>query len=320
MEMHGTDNTNQTSTGKQTSEATLPYGLNPEELVDIVGWLAKKYTGIDSTSVTYERANQLMEAVLFSITTYMETKQDRTDTAYSNSTSGKELPVRSDSHLGISARKAYEQGYKQLVQKVKDTIELYHLVLSNFNDYGVACLQDTFIKGIPAFFKWYDVRFNPQNTMLTLDYPVLADMSIHSGIHAIHSYVQCIALEQQFLNALPNGYVTGVLASYTEEYSTCIENICSLVLPNLFGHLLLHSSLTENGFSGEEYKQLEICFLSLEKEQLIQKLQLSLNALCQSQFACSAALPSYLGLCLPDIAARIENAVTYGHLERIIFY
>ncbi len=35
-----------------------------EELVPIVGRLAEKYTGFESTSVTYEKAEQLMEADL----------------------------------------------------------------------------------------------------------------------------------------------------------------------------------------------------------------------------------------------------------------
>lgn len=38
-----------------------------EELVPIVAELAKKYTGYESTSITYEKAEQLMGAVLYCI-------------------------------------------------------------------------------------------------------------------------------------------------------------------------------------------------------------------------------------------------------------
>ena len=38
-----------------------------EELVPIVAKLAKRYTSGESTSITYEKAQQLMEAVLYSI-------------------------------------------------------------------------------------------------------------------------------------------------------------------------------------------------------------------------------------------------------------
>ena len=42
-------------------------GYEMEELVPIVAELAQKYTSFESTSVTYERAEQLMEAVLYCI-------------------------------------------------------------------------------------------------------------------------------------------------------------------------------------------------------------------------------------------------------------
>ena len=38
-----------------------------EELVPLVGKLEEKYTGHESTSITYEKAEQLMEAVIYCI-------------------------------------------------------------------------------------------------------------------------------------------------------------------------------------------------------------------------------------------------------------
>ena len=38
-----------------------------EDLIPLVGYLAQKYTSGESTSVTYEKAEQLMEAVLYCI-------------------------------------------------------------------------------------------------------------------------------------------------------------------------------------------------------------------------------------------------------------
>ena len=38
-----------------------------EELFPVVAELARKYTSGESTSITYERANHLMEAVLYCI-------------------------------------------------------------------------------------------------------------------------------------------------------------------------------------------------------------------------------------------------------------
>ncbi|NLG04860.1 MAG: hypothetical protein GX567_13670 [Clostridia bacterium] len=44
------------------------------------------------------------------------------------------------------------------------------------DDYGIVCLRDTFYKGIPAFLLHYDAKNKPQETILTLDYPILKDL------------------------------------------------------------------------------------------------------------------------------------------------
>lgn len=72
-------------------------------------------------------------------------------------------------------------------------------------------LYETFAKGIPEFFKWYDVKFAPQNTILTLDYPVLKDLSGETGIDRIYEYIKCLHLEQTFLRKFPEAYVMEML-------------------------------------------------------------------------------------------------------------
>lgn len=46
-----------------------------EELVPIVATLAEKYTSKESSSITYEKAQQLMEAVLYCIREAGQTEQ-----------------------------------------------------------------------------------------------------------------------------------------------------------------------------------------------------------------------------------------------------
>ena len=84
-------------------------------------------------------------------------------------------------------------------KKVQDALKLYNRMMLYFSSYGNRCLQDTVGKGMPEFFKWYDYRLNPQDTLLTLDYPILMDLSADTGIDRIYGYLLCISLEQKFL-------------------------------------------------------------------------------------------------------------------------
>lgn len=113
-----------------------------EELIPIVAELAEKYTGYESTSVTYEKAEQLMGAVLYCIN-----ELERAD-------NGGSLSVGK-----LPARQAYDTGMEYVRRKVEKALCIYNETAKTFKDYGNVCLYDTFIKGIPEFFKWYDVKY-----------------------------------------------------------------------------------------------------------------------------------------------------------------
>ena len=68
--------------------------FSAEELLPVVGKLAEKYTGWESTSITYEKAEQLMEAVLYCIREMDGQKEGLV------------------SQEKMSAELAYEQGYR----------------------------------------------------------------------------------------------------------------------------------------------------------------------------------------------------------------
>lgn len=188
-------------------------GMEMEELVSIVGDLAGKYTGYESTSITYEKAKQLMEAVLYCI---REAEQ-----------AGGETAVCSDR---VSAKQLYEMGASLVEEKTKKALAMYHEILPEFDSYGNRFLYDTFVVGLPEFFRRYDCKFEPQDTILTLDYPVMKDISGCAGIDRIYEYILCIRAEQKFLKRFPREGVIGTLKKYNREYEETPDNICGILL------------------------------------------------------------------------------------------
>ena len=183
-----------------------------EELVPIVGRLAEKYTAFESTSLPYEKAAQLMEAVLYCT---REAEPSGGESALS--------PGR------LSAQQAYEAGLARVKQKTRLALDRYNSILRNFVSYGNHCLEDTFLRGLPEFFKWYDPVFEPQNTILTLDYPVLKDLSGSTGIDRIHEWLCCVGLEQSFLEKFPESLVRCILEKYSHLYEELADNLQKLV-------------------------------------------------------------------------------------------
>lgn len=65
---------------------------------------------------------------------------------------------------------------------------------------------------------------------MTLDYPVLKDISGYTGIDRIYEFLKCIDWEQKFLRKFSKEDVLGILSEYNRDYREMIENICEPVL------------------------------------------------------------------------------------------
>lgn len=180
-----------------------------EELLPLAGRLAERYTAYESTSVTYEKAEQLMGAVLYCIREGEEADRG--------------LPSAGNS---LPAKEAYERGLRAVRQKTRDALNLYHTLLPDFCAYGNTFLYDTVVKGLPEFFRWYDTEFCPQDTILTLDYPVEQDLSGCCGVDKIWKYIRCILLEQQYLARFSQQYVIEMLKEWNPSYMDTPVNLC----------------------------------------------------------------------------------------------
>ncbi|NLL77977.1 MAG: hypothetical protein GX235_12165 [Clostridiales bacterium] len=210
------------------------------ELFPIVKRLTDKYTSKESSSVTYEKAEQLMGAVLYCIRERDKKLQnaENTENMKNAEKAGKtELDVVENAK--ISAVEAYNEGYQLVIHKAERAKMLYEEIIEDFDSYGNLCYYDTIGKGMPEFFVHYDARFFPQNHILTLDYPLLIDTpSDLCGIDLIYSYLRAVWIEQRFLGVFPRSYVIEALREYHRCYEELILNICSVVIRNIVGRML----------------------------------------------------------------------------------
>lgn len=229
-----------------------------EELVPIVGELVRNYTSNESTSVTYEKAQQLMEAIVFCI---QEGKKATKE-------GGALVEVKR--HSRLPAKKAYEFGYQCVLKKTKEALALYHRIMEVYQSYGNRALQDTIEKGMPEFFRYYDARFSPQNQILTLDYPTLLGVEMENGIDAIYQYLEYVELEQRFLAEFPEDYAVECLRGYHGDYEELIINLLSIVLRETIRKML-----------GEEYFKLT----EKSREEVEQIFTGNLRVLIRSKFA-----------------------------------
>lgn len=272
-----------------------------EELVPIVGKLAEKYTANESTSMTYEKAEQLMGAVLYCI---QELEQFRQDSIISSE--------------GMPAQRAYEIGAAYVEEKAKKALSLYNEILGEFSHYENYCLHDTFVNGLPEFFKWYDIRFNPQNTILTLDYPVLKNISVYTGIDKIYEFIMCIFLEQKFLNLFPEDYVINILSKYNKQYKEMVENICEIVFMSVIVHILAGKPLTELDLEESDYSRIQEVFAQTDLNDINEWLKSAIKVFVEKHCENGSELLEYLSGAVSGITIRLKHAADNRALQRVL--
>ncbi|BFK19382.1 hypothetical protein F170042I7_34730 [Blautia caecimuris] len=272
-----------------------------EELVPIVGKLAEKYTSHESTSITYEKAEQLMGAVLYCIHELWES-------------SGNAPSLNKK----LSAQRAYEMGAAYVREKTGKALDLYNRILPEFCHYENKCLYDTFVKGIPEFFKWYDIQFEPQNTILTLDYPLLKDISEYTGIDKIFEFIKSIGLEQKFLKLFPAGYVINILSKDNRNWQESMDNICEIVFTHVIGHIMLGKSLTVIELKETDYFYMQEMFEQIALEDIKKHLEVTLEIYIKNYYENDRELLNYLSGAISGIVVRLKNAADNKVLGNII--
>lgn len=273
-----------------------------EELVPVVAQLAQKYAGSDSSSVSYETAQMLMGAAQYCVNEYAQFGTD------------------SLSCRNLSAAERYRIGKDLVLKKAGRIRELFNEMSASFEDYGIRCLRETVLDGIPGFLKRYDPVFCPQNTILTLDYPVLADLGRLCGADRIYAYLWAIRAEQAFLSGLDKNYVVSVLERHDPEYRDMTDNACSVALASAVGHMALRKPFGEDGFSREDYARLTELFAGKDAAEIEAVARQFIFILTSRFYGNDGELAKYLCLDARNLAARTVLAAKYGQLGKIFVW
>ena len=165
--------------------------------------------------------------------------------------------------------------------------------------------------------KWYDIKFCPQNTILTLDYPLLIDCSFLTGADAVYKYIRAIQTEQIFLRKFDKNYVMLVLEKYNSEYSDMIENICSIVLTDIIGHIAIKKPLNDIDFLYEEYLQLSKIFAGKSISDIENVVKDLIKKIVSRFYENDMDMLEYLCYETNNIAVRIYTANQHEQLSKI---
>ncbi len=296
----------------------------PEELVPIVAELAAKYAGFEHSSIPYEKAQMLMGAVLYCIheCNIQECNNHKCETIDYSGLS--DMPKQPSASLPVEscrlpAKEAYRKGRQIILEKMEELRKLYNRLITDFDAYGSKYLHDAIVKAIPSFLLKYDAEYAPQETLITFDYPILNDISTATGIDAVLAYVEGIFPEQRFLKPFGAPYVMEILSAYHEDYDLLPENLCTIVLQNTIGHIMLGKPLQAKGFLREEYAHMEQLLSGKSDTETVLYIDTLLKALIRQYYENDFLLSDYLKHDVPNIAKRLQIGAENHCLEKMIW-
>ncbi len=234
------------------------------QLMTIVKKLAKKYTGNDSSSITYNTTQMLMEAVQYTIS--LSFMNDHADISIYKGT--------------LDYEKLYTIGKETLQELFRDALDDYQRLLEDFDDFGISNYRHTIVDGLSAFFLHYDFHYRPQDHLLTLDYPIINDDIHQSGILRIKHYLRGIILENKILQLYPREDIIQRIASSTPtEYPYFMDNICYPVLLNILSSLLIEKPIDTLQMTDKDIDQLNLYLSTCTYDELIHTLDMHLKKL-----------------------------------------
>lgn len=228
---------------------------NEEELLRLLDQVIQKSVSYESSSVTYERAQELVEGIMYHI-----------------EACGAEEGSLRDENTPLEV--LYQQGLEITKKRVYRAKAVYTKIIEDFRDYGVENYRETILKGMPAFFLNYDPIYIPQNHILTLDYPPLHPVVDKRGADLILEYLEDIRAEQHFLNRFSENAIIQALEEVCSDYQQdYMDNIVYGILQQVLFCMIAGKRIERLEVGAEDTEEIEAFFAGDTKEKALAKIQ-----------------------------------------------
>lgn len=212
--------------------------------------LAKKYTLNDSSTMTIELAQKLLNAILYSINFYLDSLNE-------NNTSITTANIELDSF------EMYEKGQILIKKCFENAHKSYICLKNNILDVHNLSYYDTISNGLGQFFEQYNIQYQPHETPGSIDYQLFMPIDGLEGIRFIDKYIKLLEIENNFLIKFDMYDINALLKGYSADSDALLINVYGLVLLNALGLQILKKDIRLLDISYNDKNKLYSIFSSL---------------------------------------------------------
>lgn len=273
------------------------------QLVNLWTLQIEAYNGGKSSSIPKKQAEKLMQSIYFTLGFYLRRLKDLDESiALMKSSPLKEL---------------FEKGQRLIKEEVENTREAFERFKLGLLPTQNIAYQDTYSKGLSAFFTLYNLKFESQECPCSIDYPLSNDDMKQVGAEYMISYIEKSTLEHSLCLKFSFTEIEGLLKAYHEGYEHLLINIYELVLINAIGRILLGKSLDSLKLEEGEVQLLESQLSMQTNEVLGQVLQESARECLKHLDLLSPEMNHYVYQTVSKFIPHVKVALKQGTLGQI---
>lgn len=191
-------------------------------IVSLLESQVKKLTGGESTSISVEKAGELLSSILYTL----------------------DIASKSDTLVGDKLTKRdlenlLNNGRCILNKKRKSVYVEWKLMYTDSPNIPNVYFRDTLCE-LGKFFHQYDTYFYADMIPCSITYPLLCNVSESlKGITFIEKYIRSLQVENDFLNCFDIDILTSLYRTVFSDYEELLFNLSDQVLTNAIGLSLI---------------------------------------------------------------------------------
>jgi hypothetical protein len=274
-----------------------------EQLFALTGKQANSFTQGDSSSVTDETAQQLLQSIVYSIGAALKKAENKEQLAQTIQDHTMETLFWRGQEI-IKAQTAQGQALLKAVQESRVGI-------------NNAVYSDTIEKSLPMFFKYYDIQFMAQEIPCDIDYPLYFMVDGLDGIEYILEYMQRLYPENMFCSFFPPENMERLLTAACPGYNaSTVVNLFGPVFSNAVGLTMIHRDVKDLDISAGDRDKLRDMLQPLPQNERKRRILRAADALCAT-LSCPG-LSAYLKCACGPLCVRLTAQLeSQGGLEQI---
>ena len=277
-------------------------------ILSILKGLIIKYTQGKSTSLKVETTESILVSVLYSLDARLSGFPEPGDAA-------EYLRIQNIEYI-------YQEGLELVNSCCTATRQLFQQIVDSKLNISLDAYNSTIDEALPAFFDNYDPIFSAQDTITSMDYPLLFDDTETTGIYYIEQYLEKLAMENYFCSLFPPDSVEKLLVNYGQiyciDYKETLLNLFEVLLTNSIFSVLIGNKANDLRISPHQFELLKQKFHGLDQTDCSSLISQAIETLIEELNIDQSALSNYIGRYPALLMPRFCSALEHNNLMNVI--